>query len=154
MNDNNQNTDKFNNIEAVKNYTVKILKSPSNWALIIITYLIWSILGLSYSTNQNFDMTVTPQYYVMLLSIVSILSGLLNHTGALAKLAFIGAIAVVASMLAIITSKTGIICFGYPVGYYLLCPMSVFLFLLQIKYITSFSWSKYCEVLKVESQGQ
>jgi hypothetical protein len=76
----NQNIDKcYGNSESIKNCAVKMLKSPSNIALFILTYVIWSMLGMSYSSNQNFDMTVTPQYYVMLLSFISILAALINY---------------------------------------------------------------------------
>lgn len=149
MNGKNKNIDKcYGNLESVKNCAVKMLKSPSNIVLIILTYVTWSMLGMSYSSNQNFDMTVTPQYYVMLLSVISILAALINYNTKLVLLAIVGAITVVVSLLAIVTSKIGVICLGYPIGYYALCPMSIFLFLLQIKQITCFAWCQYCEVLK------
>ena len=149
MNGKNKNTDKCHgNSESVKNCAVAMLKSPSNIVIIILTYMIWSMLGMSYSSNQNFDMTVPPQYYVMLLSFISILVALINHNTKLVLLAILGAITVVVSLLAIVTSKIGVIWFGYPIGYYALCPMSIFLFLVQIKQITCFAWCQYCEVLK------
>ena len=149
MNDKNQNIDKcYGNLGSVKNCAVKMLKSPSNIALTILTYVIWSMLGMSYSSNQNFDMTVTPQYYVMLLSFISILVALINYNTKLVLLAIVGAVTVVVSLLAIVTSKIGVIWLGYPIGYYALCPMSIFLFLVQIKQITCFAWCQYCEVLK------
>ena len=153
MNGKNRNIDKcFGNLESVKNCTVKILKSPSNFALVILTYMIWSMLGMRYSSNQNFDMMVTPQYYVMLLSAISILAALINYNTKLVLLAIVGVIAVVVSLLAVVTSKVGITWLGYPIGYYFLYPMSVFLFLLQIKQITCFAWNKYCEVLNPTSR--
>lgn len=149
MNGKNQNIDKcYGNSESIKNCAVKMLKSPSNIVIIILTYMIWSMLGMSYSSNQNFDMVVTPQYYVMLLSFISILVALINYNTKLVLLAMVGAVTVVVSLLAIVTSKIGVICLGYPIGYYALCPMSIFLFLLQIKQITCFAWCQYCEVLK------
>lgn len=149
MNGKNQNIDKYyGNLESVKNRAVKMLKSPSNIVIIILTYMIWSMLGMRYSSNQNFDMTVTPQYYVMLLSVISILAALINYNTKLVLLAIVGAMTVVVSLLAIVTNKIGVIWLGYPIGYYALCPMSIFLFLLQIKQITCFAWCQYCEVLK------
>lgn len=149
MNNKYKNIDKcFGNLESAKDCIMKALKSPSNWALIIVTYMIWSLVGMRYSSNQNFDMVVAQQHYMMLLSVVSILSGLINHTTKLVKLAFIGAISTAISFLTIAVSKVGITWLGYPIGYYVLCPMSLFLFLLQIKQITCFAFCKYCEVLK------
>lgn len=149
MNGKNQNIDKcYGNLGSVKNCAVKMLKSPSNIALTILTYVILSMLGMSYSSNQNFDMTVTPQYYVMLLSFISILVALINYNTKLVLLAIVGAVTVVVSLLAIVTSKIGVIWLGYRIGYYALCPMSIFLFLVQIKQITCFAWCQYCEVLK------
>ena len=149
MNGKNQNIDKcYDNLKSVKNCAVKMLKSPLNIALVILTYVIWSMLGMRYSSNQNFDMTVTPQHYIMLLSVISILAALINYKTKLVLLAIVGAMTFVVSLLSIVTSKIGVIWFGYPIGYYVICPISIFLFLLQIKQITCFAWCQYCEVLK------
>lgn len=112
------------------------------------------MLGMRYSSNQNFDMVVMPQYYILSLSLVSILTALINSNRKLMVLAMVASITVVISFLTIVTSKTGIRLLGYPVGYYALCPMSLLLFLLQIKQITYFAWCKYSEVLTPKEQLQ
>lgn len=133
---------------SVNSNIISILKSPSNWLLIFVTYQVWSLLGMRYSSNQNFDMTVIPQYYILLVSSVSILAGLINTDKKHLILTLLGAITVVVSLLTIVVSKVGVYWFGYPIGYYILCPISVFLFLWQIKRITCLaSYYNYKEVI-------
>lgn len=126
---------------------VRILKSPSNWLLMFVTYEVWSLLGMSYSSNQNFDMVVIPQYYILLVSSISILAGLININTKQVILVLAGAITTVISLLTIAISKVGVFFFGYPMGYYVLCPVSVFLFLWQIRKIICFAYCNYKEVL-------
>src|SRR4051812_33861900 len=100
MNNKNKIIDKgLDNSELVKNMAMKILKSRSSWGLVIVTYMIWSMLGMRYSSNQNFDMVVMPQYYVLLFSGISILAALIHHNTKLVLLAVIGSITVVVSLL-------------------------------------------------------
>ena len=149
MNTKENNTNQgINNSELFKVCIIRALKSPSNWLLIVLTYVIWSLVGMRYSTNQNFNMVVAPQNYIMLLSLVSIVTALMNYTTKLIKLAFIGSLTFVISLVTVVVSQVGIEWLGYPIGYYLLCPISLFLFLLQVKQISCFSWCKYCEILK------
>ena len=136
------------NSALVKNYIQKILQSPSNWLVVVMTYFIWSLVGMRYSSNQNFDMVIANQHYVMLLSLVSILAALINHTTKLIKLAFIGSISILASFLTVVISKVGIIWLGYPIGYYFLWPITLYLFLLQLKEISCFACCKYYEILQ------
>lgn len=88
------------------------------------------------------------QNYIMLLSLVSIVIGFINHQTKLAKLSFIGSITFVLSFLTLAVSKVGIYWFGYPVGYRLLRPLTLLLFLVQIKDICFFAYSKYYGVLR------
>ena len=137
---------------AIKNCTVKMFTSPSNWAIAILTYMTWSLVGMRYSTNQNFNMVTAQQNYVMLLSLVSIIVAFVSYNTRLLKLALIGAITLPISFITVAVSQVGIIWLGIPIGYYVLCPISLFLFLLQIKQITCFAWRQYCEVLKSGSE--
>lgn len=59
-----------------------------------------------------------------------------------------GAAAILLSIFAIITNKIGIVWLGYPVGYYLLTPLSIFLFLLQIKTYICFAYYNCSELSK------
>ncbi|GAB4165138.1 MAG: hypothetical protein Tsb006_4700 [Rickettsiaceae bacterium] len=150
MTDSKQNTNKCAiNSEAAKGCMIKMVKSPANWLLIILTYMIWSLVGMRYSTNQNFNMVTAQQNYVMLLSLVSIIVALINHNTKLIKLAVIGSATLVLSFVTLAVSQVGLILFGYPVGYYYLCPITLLLFLLQIKDIMCFAYYRYQEVLKV-----
>lgn len=131
-----------------KDCMLGMVKSPSNWAILILTYIIWSLVGMRYSTNQNFSMEMVQQNYVMLLSLVSISMGLINHQTKLVKLALIGSITLMLSFITLVTSRVGIVWFGYPIGYYLLCPITLFLLLEQIKQICYFACYKYYETLR------
>jgi len=126
--------------------------SPSNWAIAILTYMIWLLVGMRYSTNQNFNMVTAQQNYVMLLSLVSIIVAFVSYNTRLLKLALIGAITLPISFITVAVSQVGIVWLGIPIGYYVLCPISLFLFLLQIKQITCFAWCQYYEVLKSGSE--
>jgi len=109
---------------------------------------------MRYSSNQNFDMTVIPQYYILLVSSISILAGLINTDKKQLILTLLGAITVVVSLLTIVVSKVGVYWFGYPIGYYILCPISVFLFLWQIKRITCLAYYNYKEVITSQCDSQ
>jgi hypothetical protein len=141
-NTNNLNKCMVNSISA-KACMLKMLKSPSNWVVVILTYMIWSLVGMRYSTNQNFNMAIAQQNYVMLLSLVSIVMALMNHQTKLVKLALIGSVTFVLSFITLAADKVGIIWLGYPIGYYLLCPITLFLSLMQIKQICSFACFNY-----------
>lgn len=142
-NKNNANKCKINS-KSAKECMLKMIKSPSNWVIVILTYMLWSLVGMRYSTNQNFSMDVAQQNYVMLLSLVSIAMGLINHQTKLVKLALIGSITFVLSFITLAVTKVGIFWLGYPIGYYLLCPITLFLSLLQIKQICCFACRNYC----------
>ena len=136
------------NSKSSKDCMLGMVKSPSNWVIVILTYIIWSLVGMRYSTNQNFSMDVAQQNYVMLLSLVSITMGLINHQTKLVKLALIGSITFVLSFITLAVTKVGIFWLGYPIGYYLLCPITLFLSLEQIKQICWFTCCKYYGALK------
>ena len=133
----------FSDSEKLKNCTVKIFTSPSNWVIAILTYIIWSLVGMGYSTNQNFNMVTAQQHYVMLLSLVSIIVAFVSYDTRLLKLALIGAITLPVSFITVAASQVGIIWFEIPIGYCALCPITIFLFLLQVKQICRFACAKY-----------
>ena len=132
------------NSESVKDYILEAAKSPSNWVIVILTYMIWSLVGMRYSSNQNFDMVTAQQDYVMYLSLISIIAGLIHHQTKLIKLALTGAVTIAVSFITVVASKVSVIWLGYPIGYYLLCPITLFLFLQQIRLICCFACRNYC----------
>lgn len=136
------------NSSSTKECLLRMVKSPSNWAIVILTYIIWSLVGMRYSSNQNFDMVTAQQDYVMLLSLVSIAMGLINHQTKLVKLALIGSITFLLSFVTLAVTKVGIFWLGYPIGYYLLCPLTLLLSLVQIKDICCFACCKYYGALR------
>ena len=136
------------NSKIAKDCILKMLRSPANWVVIAMTYIIWSLVGMRYSTNQNFNMVTAQQNYVMAMSLVSVIIAAFNHNTKLVNLGLIGATTLVISFITVATSQVGVILYGYPIGYYLFCPITIFLFLQQIKQICIFSYCKYCELLK------
>lgn len=130
------------NSELAKACAMKMVKSRSNWVMLVLTYIIWCLVGLRYSTNQNFDMVIAQQNYVMYLSLASIIVALVNRQTSLVKLAMIGSVTFVISFVTVVLSKVGVTIFGYPIGYYLFCPVTLFLMLLQVKEIICFSRCK------------
>jgi len=131
------------NSKSVKDCIMGAAKSPSNWVIVILTYMIWSLVGMRYSTNQNFDMVTAQQDYVMYLSLISIIAGLIHHQTKLIQLALTGAVTIVVSFITVVASKVSIIWLGYPIGYYLFCPITLFLFLQQIRLICCFACRNY-----------
>lgn len=126
----------------------KTIKRPSFWLVLLTTYVLWDMTGRRYSSNQNFDMMVTLHHYILFISGISILTGVLSYNTKLNSLVMTGATAVLLSIFTIITNKVGIVWLGYGVGYYLLTPLSIFLFLWQIKTYVCFAYCNCCEGLE------
>jgi hypothetical protein len=124
----------------------KAVKRPSFWLVLLTTYMLWNMAGMRYSSNQNFDIMVTLHHYILFISGISILTGVISYHTKLNSLVMAGAAAVLLSIFAIITNKVGIVWLGYGVGYYLLTPPSIFLFLWQIKTYICFAYCNYREV--------
>jgi hypothetical protein len=91
--------------KSAQDCVLKMIKSPSNWVIVILTYIIWSLVGMRYSSNQNFDMVIAQQDYVMYLSLISIIAGLIHHQTKLIKLVLIGAVTTALSFITVVVSK-------------------------------------------------
>lgn len=128
----------------IQNCVGDFFKSWKNWVLLFVTYCVWDLLCSRYSANHNFDMVVVPQYYMLLLSSISTLIAFAHKDTKLIKLGMVGPFSIVISMLTIITIKTG---YGFA-GYNLLLPIAVFLFLYQVKTISSFACCIYKDLCK------
>jgi hypothetical protein len=72
-----QNKTCFNTYRIIS----KVLNTPYNWSLLLMTVIIWAFSGnwFSYSTNQNFDMLTYSQESIKLLSLSVIIFGLLKR---------------------------------------------------------------------------
>lgn len=144
MNANNNNSYKCEmDFKSFKTCMQKMLKSPLNWAIVILTYGVWLLVGMRYSTNQNFNMVTAQQGYIMHLSIASVIVGIVSSNTHLAKLTLLGVVTFFISFITVVVSQVRIICFGYPIGYYFFCPLTLCLFFLQIKEICGFACPKY-----------
>ena len=115
----------------------KILNTPFNWSLILMTIIIWAFSGnwFSYSTNQNFDMLIYSQDSIKLLSLAAIIFGLLKQSsektvGANSMLK-LGIISYVVSFFSVLAMKT--IGYSFLLGIWVFQPLSIFLFLMIIQ---------------------
>lgn len=134
------------NIRGYKTCLKNGLRKPSNWGVMIATFFIWVLVDLTYAANQNFDMVVTVQTYVMLTSLMSVVVGILSNQVKGQNLVITGAVGIVISLLTIVTMKV----FLTIVAGYLFLYVSIFLFLLQIKYFLCFA----CHAKKKLERGK
>ncbi len=130
---------KMQNKTCLNTYKVisKILNTPFNWSLILMTIIIWAFSGnwFSYSTNQNFDMLIYSQDSIKLLSLAAIIFGLLKQSsektvGANSMLK-LGIISYVVSFFSVLAMKT--IGYSFLLGIWVFQPLSIFLFLMIIQ---------------------
>jgi membrane-associated HD superfamily phosphohydrolase len=117
----------------------KVLNTPYNWSLALITVIIWTFSGnwFSYSTNQNFDMLVYSQDCIKLLSLSVIIFGLFkkqsNETEEKDNVLKLGIITYILSLFTVLSIKS--ISYSLWLGIWVFQPLSIFLFLMIIQQI-------------------
>lgn len=117
----------------------KVLNTPYNWSLTLMTVIIWAFSGnwFSYSTNQNFDMLIYSQDCIKLLSLSVIIFGLLkkssDETEEKNNVLKLGIIAYVLSLFTVLSIKS--ISYSLWLGIWVFQPLSIFLFLMIIQQI-------------------
>jgi len=115
----------------------KILNTPFNWSLVLMTIIIWAFSGnwFSYSTNQNFDMLIYLQDCIKLLSLSAIIFGLLKQSSEKTvetnNMLRLGIITYVLSLFSILAMKT--IGYSLLLGVWIFQPLTIFLFLIIIQ---------------------
>ena len=125
------------NIAVVLN---KILVTPYNWSLLVITALWWLPVCCYGFWNTNFDMVSTITNYIMLLSVVCIAIGLLADKPQLFVLARLGVLTQLATMLVIVIAKS-VVTSG--IGHFVI-PICMFGWLLLLKNIMTITMLKDC----------
>lgn len=117
----------------------KVLNTPYNWSLALMTVIIWAFSGnwFSYSTNQNFDMLVYSQDCIKLLSLSVIIFGLFkkqsNETEEKDNVLKLGIITYILSLFTVLSIKS--ISYSLWLGIWIFQPLSIFLFLMIIQQI-------------------
>lgn len=117
----------------------KVLNTPYNWSLALMTVIIWAFSGnwFSYSTNQNFDMLIYSQDCIKLLSLSVIIFGLLkkssDETEEKNNVLKLGIITYVLSLFTVLSIKS--ISYSLWLGIWIFQPLSIFLFLMIIQQI-------------------
>ena len=115
----------------------KVLNTPYNWSLALMTVIIWAFSGnwFSYSTNQNFDMLIYSQDCIKLLSLSLIIFGLLkkssDETEEKNNILKLGIITYVLSLFTVLSIKS--ISYSLWLGIWIFQPLSIFLFLMIIQ---------------------
>jgi hypothetical protein len=133
-----QNKTCFNTYRIIS----KVLNTPYNWSLLLMTVIIWAFSGnwFSYSTNQNFDMLTYSQESIKLLSLSVIIFGLLKRapdepddTAEKNNVIKLGIITYVLSLFTVLSIKS--IGYSLLLGIWIFQPLSIFLFLMIIQQI-------------------
>ena len=133
---------------------IKILKSPLNWFIVFISYVMWRLVGM-YSEMGivgPLEVTYYNTSYFLWMSFITMLAGLINNNNIqLAKLTVLAEISLAVNIITLSACKIGIgiSAPNIPIGYYL-SIISIFLFFVQIKQLICFSYSKYQELLASE----
>ncbi|MCF8494372.1 MAG: hypothetical protein K9G65_03160 [Rickettsiaceae bacterium] len=60
----------------------KIMNTPYNWSLVLMTIVIWAFGGaiIPYSANSNFDMAIAINEYAKLIGLAAIVLGVLKQS--------------------------------------------------------------------------
>lgn len=107
----------------------KILVTPFNIGLIVMSALLWILCSLLGYWNTNFDMLSTIETYIIALGLIGILIGGIGDKSKL-HLIKLGIITQIIGVFALATSKSVAVSI---IGIWLLTPMSFFWFFLLLK---------------------
>ena len=117
--------------------TNRIMNTPYNWSLVLMTILIWTFGGaiIPYSANGNFDMAININEYGKLLGLAAIALGILKQSANLSsrRILGLGISCYLLSLISVLMSKT-LFASGL-VGELALKPLAIFCFLLLLKNI-------------------
>jgi hypothetical protein len=126
----------YNIATKISKYITCALTTTYNWSLVLMTILIWFVTSwVLYSSNNNFDMMVSTNHYIMLFALVSIICGMCQRISGMqedaGELIRIAIMSFFLSLLTVITVKiVGII---FWIGIWVINPLNLFCFLLNIK---------------------
>jgi hypothetical protein len=111
----------------------KIMNTPYNWSLVLMTIVIWAFGGaiIPYSANSNFDMAIAINEYAKLIGLAAIVLGVLKQSSQ--RIIGLGVCCYLLSLASVLMSKT-LFASGL-VGELALKPLAIFCFLLLLKNI-------------------
>ena len=115
--------------------TNKIMNTPYNWSLVLMTIILWVFGGaiFPYSANSNFDMAIAINEYAKLLGLAAIVLGVLKQSSHSKLIIGLGVCCYLLSLASVLMSKT-LFASGL-VGELALKPLATFCFLLLLKNI-------------------
>jgi hypothetical protein len=113
----------------------KIMNTPYNWSLVLMTIVIWAFGGaiIPYSANSNFDMAIAINEYAKLIGLAAIVLGVLKQSSYSKRMVGLGVSCYLLSLASVLMSKT-LFASGL-VGELALKPLAIFCFLLLLKNI-------------------
>jgi len=113
----------------------KIMNTPYNWSLVLMTIIIWTFGGaiFPYSANSNFDMAIAINEYAKLMGLAAIVLGVLKQSSHSKRIIGLGVCCYLLSLASVLMSKT-LFASGL-VGELALKPLAIFCFLLLLKNI-------------------
>ena len=113
----------------------KIMSTPYNWSLVLMTIILWVFGGaiFPYSANSNFDMAIAINEYAKLMGLAAIVLGVLKQSSRSKRIVRLGISCYLLSLAAVLMSKT-LFASGL-VGGLALKPLATFCFLLLLKNI-------------------
>lgn len=115
--------------------TNKIMNTPYNWSLVLMTIILWVFGGaiFPYSANSNFDMATAINEYAKLIGLAAIVLGVLKQSSHSKRTIGVGISCYLLSLASVLMSKT-LFASGL-VGELALKPLATFCFLLLLKNI-------------------
>jgi len=124
---------KDNKTQSVEHILSELLHSflvtPYNWSLVGLAAFLWSCVCYFGYFNTNFDMISSVSYYIMLLSLVTIIIGFTKKELG-TNLVKLGIVTELVNIFSLCSSKSVVF---QQFGIFILLPICLFLFLLQLK---------------------
>ncbi len=113
----------------------KIMNTPYNWSLVLMTIIIWALGGvlMPYSANSNFDMAIAINEYAKLMGLAAVVLGVLKQSFHSKRMIGLGISCYLLSLASILMSKT-LFASGL-LGTLVLKPLAIFCLLLLLKNI-------------------
>ena len=115
--------------------TNKIMNTPYNWSLGLMTIILWVFGGaiFPYSANSNFDMAIAINEYAKLMGLAAIVLGVLKQSSYSKRIIGLGVGCYLLSLASVLMSKT-LFASGL-VGELALKPLAILCVLLLLKNI-------------------
>jgi len=121
--------------DAIGCIASKIMNTPYNWSLVLMTIIIWVFGGaiFPYSANSNFDMAIAINEYAKLMGLAAVVLGVLKQSSHSKRMVGLGISCYLLSLASVLMSKT-LFASGL-LGTLVLKPLAIFCLLLLLKNI-------------------